>query len=93
VDRARAPRPVSVRYERLQDSNRAMGLPVKIGADCRSITVPFWADGSSALPIRSCWRRAVRTLPGTVYKYFDFMFRPDFGLGQVVIYDAYLNYT
>ncbi len=39
-------------------------------------------------------RRVRPTFSGTVYKYIDYFFRPDFGQGSVVIYDAYaqLNY-
>jgi phosphate-selective porin OprO/OprP len=36
-------------------------------------------------------RRARPILQGTVAKYFDFYVDPDFGQGQVVLYDAYLN--
>jgi phosphate-selective porin OprO/OprP len=66
---------------------------LKIGADLQVDNRSFLGDGSSALPDTIVLRRARPTFSGTVYKYFDFMFRPDFGLGQVVIYDAYLNYT
>ena len=39
-------------------------------------------------------RRARPTISGTLYKYIDFYIRPDFGQGQVVLYEAYaqLNY-
>jgi phosphate-selective porin OprO/OprP len=36
-------------------------------------------------------RRARLILQGTVAKYFDFYLNPDFGQGQVVLFDAYLN--
>ena len=36
-------------------------------------------------------RRARPILQGTVAKYFDFYLNPDFGQGQTVLYDAYVN--
>jgi phosphate-selective porin OprO/OprP len=36
-------------------------------------------------------RRARPILQGTVARYFDFYVNPDFGQGQTVLYDAYLN--
>jgi phosphate-selective porin OprO and OprP len=36
-------------------------------------------------------RRARPIVQGTVAKYFDFYLNPDFGQGQVVLFDAYLN--
>lgn len=36
-------------------------------------------------------RRARPILQGTVAKYFDFYLNPDFGQGQAVLYDAYVN--
>jgi phosphate-selective porin OprO/OprP len=36
-------------------------------------------------------RRARINLQGTVAKYFDFEISPDFGQGQTVLYDAFLN--
>ena len=66
---------------------------LKIGADLQVDNRSFLGDGSSALPDSIVLRRARPTFSGTVYQYFDFFFRPDFGLGQVVIYDAYLDCT
>jgi phosphate-selective porin len=36
-------------------------------------------------------RRVRPTFSGTVYKYVDYYFRPDFGQGSTVIYDAYVE--
>jgi phosphate-selective porin OprO/OprP len=36
-------------------------------------------------------RRARFGLEGTVFKYYEFRFLPDFGQGQVIVQDAYLN--
>ncbi len=69
---------------------------------------PSGGDGGSNSVIRSarsssatCWlprvtqilRRVRPTFSGTVYKYVDYFFRPDFGQGTTVIYDAYLELT
>ena len=45
--------------------------------------------GRSRIP--TLLRRVRPTFSGTVYKYVDFYFRPDFGQGTTVIYDAYLE--
>ena len=66
---------------------------LKIGADLQVDDRTFLGDGSSALPDTIVLRRVRPTFSGTIYKYFDYMFRPDFGLGQTVIYDAYLECT
>ncbi len=64
---------------------------LKIGADLQVDNRSFVGDGSSSLPDTILLRRVRPTFSGTVYKYFDYMFRPDFGQGQTVIYDAYLE--
>jgi phosphate-selective porin OprO/OprP len=64
---------------------------LKIGADLQVDNRSFLGDGSSALPDTVLLRRARPTFSGTIYKYVDYMFRPDFGLSQALIYDAYLE--
>lgn len=64
---------------------------LKIGADLQVDDRSFLGDGSSALPDTILLRRVRPTFSGTIYKYVDYMFRPDFGQGQVLIYDAYLE--
>ena len=67
---------------------------LNIGADLQVDNRSFFGAGSASLPDTIVLRRARPTISGTVYKYVDFFFRPDFGLGQTVIFDAYvqLNY-
>jgi len=64
---------------------------LRIGADLQVDNRSFAGEGSAPLPDNILLRRVRPTFSGTVYKYFDFYFRPDFGLGQTVIYDAYLE--
>lgn len=71
------------------DSN----FQLKIGADLQVDNRTFSGGSGSAMD-QIVLRRVRPTFSGTVYKYVDYFFRPDFGLGQTVIYDAYiqLNY-
>jgi phosphate-selective porin OprO and OprP len=67
---------------------------LKIGADLQTDLRTFTGKGSGSLTDQILLRRVRPTFSGTVYKYIDYFFRPDFGQGTVVIYDAYaqLNY-
>jgi phosphate-selective porin OprO/OprP len=67
---------------------------LKIGADLQTDVRSFTGKGSGSLMDQIVLRRVRPTFSGTVYKYIDYFFRPDFGLGTVVIYEAYaqLNY-
>jgi phosphate-selective porin OprO/OprP len=67
---------------------------LKIGADLQVDNRTFTGGGSAGLTDQMLLRRVRPTFSGTVYKYVDFFFRPDFGQGQTLIYDAYiqLNY-
>jgi phosphate-selective porin OprO/OprP len=67
---------------------------LKIGADLQTDIRTFTGAGSSSLTDQILLRRVRPTFSGTVYKFIDYYFRPDFGLGTTVIYDAYvqLNY-
>ena len=51
-------------------------------------------SANPALPDTILLRRVRPTLSGTVFKYVDYFFRPDFGQGSTIIYDAYaqINY-
>lgn len=68
---------------------------LRIGADLQTDVRTFTGEGSSSLTDQILLRRVRPTFSGTVYKYVDFYFRPDFGQGTTVIYDAYvqLNYV
>ena len=65
-----------------------------IGADLQVDNHTFFGAGASEDTDNIVLRRVRPTLYGTVYKYVDFFFRPDFGLGTTAIYDGYiqLNY-
>jgi phosphate-selective porin OprO/OprP len=67
---------------------------LKIGADLQTDIRTFTGKGSSSLLDTILLRRVRPTFSGTVYKYIDYFFRPDFGQGSVIIYDAYaqINY-
>jgi phosphate-selective porin OprO and OprP len=64
---------------------------LRIGADLQVDSRSFYGDGSAGTTDQILLRRVRPTFSGTVYKYIDFYFRPDFGLGQTLIYDAYLQ--
>ena len=67
---------------------------LKIGADLQIDNRTYTGVGSKTLIDTAVLRRVRPTFSGTVYKYVDYFFRPDFGLGTTLIYDAYvqLNY-
>src|ERR1700687_4043564 len=67
---------------------------LRIGADFQIDNRTFTGVSSVPLTDQILIRRARPTISGTVYKYVDFYVRPDFGQGQVVLYEAYtqLNY-
>jgi phosphate-selective porin OprO/OprP len=62
---------------------------LNIGADIQIDNRSFFGVGSQSLPDTLLLRRARPVFQGTIYKYVDYFFRPDFGKGSVVIYDAY----
>jgi phosphate-selective porin OprO/OprP len=67
---------------------------LRIGADLQTDIRTFTGKGSGSLMDQILLRRVRPTFSGTVYKYIDYFFRPDFGQGSVIIYDAYaqINY-
>jgi len=62
---------------------------LKIGADLQVDNRDYIDGGAGTDGI--LLRRVRPTFSGTVYKYVDYFFRPDFGQGQTIIYDAYLE--
>src|ERR1035437_5753056 len=66
---------------------------LKIGADLQADNRAFIGDGAAAGADTILLRRGRPTFSGTVYRYVDYFFRPDFGQGTTVIYDAYLELT
>jgi phosphate-selective porin OprO/OprP len=64
---------------------------LKIGADLQADSRTFFGINTGNPTDLLILRRVRPTFSGTVYKYVDYFFRPDFGQGTVVIYDAYLE--
>jgi phosphate-selective porin OprO/OprP len=62
---------------------------LKIGADLQVDNRSFFGVGSQSLLDAAVLRRVRPTFSGTIYHYVDYYFRPDFGLGSTIIYDAY----
>jgi len=67
---------------------------LRLGADFQIDNRTFPGESLVPLTDQILIRRARPTISGTLYKYVDFYVRPDFGQGQVVLYEAYtqLNY-
>ena len=53
----------------------------------------FVGDGDAGTTDQILLRRVRPTFSGTVYKDVDYFFRPDFGQGTTVIYDAYTQFN
>ncbi len=66
---------------------------MKTGADLQTDIRTFTGKGSGSLLDQILLRRVRPTISGTVYKYIDYFFRPDFGQGSVIIYDAYAQFN
>lgn len=67
---------------------------LRVGADIQTDVRTFYGKSNASLLDQILLRRVRPTFSGTVFKYIDFFIRPDFGQGQVIIYDVYaqLNY-
>jgi phosphate-selective porin OprO and OprP len=65
---------------------------VRIGGQLQVDSRTYLANGDLIGNDGFLLRRARPILSGTVYRDFDFMFMPDFGLNQVQIFDAWVNY-
>lgn len=67
---------------------------LRVGADIQTDVRTFYGKSNVSLLDQILLRRVRPTFSGTVFKYIDFFIRPDFGQGQVIIYDVYaqLNY-
>jgi len=73
------------------DSNFQLRLGGLVQADSR-----FFTDGDPTRPTGSSTfllRKVRPVLEGTVYKHFDFKIMPDFGNGQALLQDAYLDFA
>ena len=71
-----------------QDGNYKLQFGGIIQADGR-----FFTTGDDSTGSTFYLNRARPILTGTLWKYYDFNFTPDFGQGKVVIQDAYINDT
>jgi len=67
---------------------------IRFGADLQIDNRSFIGGYNASLTDQMLLRRVRPSISGTVYKYIDYYVRPDFGLGSVVLYEAYiqLNY-
>jgi phosphate-selective porin OprO/OprP len=67
---------------------------LKIGLDIQLDNRTFPGESSIPFTDQILIRRARPAVSGTVYKFVDFYLRPDFGQGNTVLYEAYmqLNY-
>jgi len=72
---------------RSNDGNFLLKVGADLQADNRAFFGPGAANGADGILLR----RVRPTFSGTVYKYVDYFFRPDFGLGTTIIYDAYIE--
>lgn len=64
---------------------------IRFGADLQLDSRTFFGTGATGLTDGFLLRRVRPILSGTIFKYIDFFFRPDFGQGTTVIYDAYVE--
>src|SRR5579863_6823037 len=64
---------------------------LKIGADLQADSRMVVSEGSGSTVDSFVLRRIRPTFSGTVFQYVDYFFRPDFGQGSTVIYDAYVE--
>jgi phosphate-selective porin OprO and OprP len=67
---------------------------IRFGADLQIDNRTFLGNSSDSLMDQILARRVRPTVSGTVFRYVDYYVRPDFGVGSVVLFDAYaqLNY-
>ncbi|MDR3698288.1 MAG: porin [Candidatus Sulfopaludibacter sp.] len=73
----------------IQSSDRNFLL--KIGADLQADSRTMLSEGSGSVVDSIVLRRIRPTFSGTVFQYVDYFFRPDFGMGSTIIYDAYVE--
>jgi phosphate-selective porin OprO and OprP len=64
---------------------------LKIGADLQVDNRSYFGINSGNPMDTMILRRVRPTFTGTVYHWVDYFFRPDFGQGTTVIYDAYVE--
>jgi phosphate-selective porin OprO and OprP len=62
---------------------------LRVGADIQVDSRSFFGAGAASSTDGFLVRRLRPTISGTLYKYIDYLIRPDFGGGSTVINDAY----
>jgi phosphate-selective porin OprO and OprP len=66
-------------------------IQLRIGLDLQFDGRFFPGGVDAESPDEFVIRRARPSISGTVFKYVDFYVRPDFGLGQTVLYESYID--
>lgn len=94
ADKARSGATVGAEPTGITIRSNDQNFLLRIGIDMQVDNRTFPGESSVPLTDQVLIRRARPALSGTVYKYVDFYFRPDFGQGTTVLYEAYmqLNY-
>ncbi len=94
ADKARSGATVGAEPTGITIRSNDQNFLLKIGLDIQLDNRTFPGESSIPLTDQLLIRRARPAVSGTVYKYVDFYLRPDFGQGNTVLYEAYmqLNY-
>jgi len=94
ADKARSGATVGAEPTGITIRSNDQNFLLRIGIDMQVDNRTFPAVSSVPLTDQILLRRARPAVSGTVYKCVDFYFRPDFGQGTTVLYEAYmqLNY-
>jgi phosphate-selective porin OprO/OprP len=94
ADKARAGATVGAEPTGITIRSNDQNFLLKIGIDIQIDNRTFPGTSTVSTLDQILIRRARPAVSGTVYKYVDFYFRPDFGQGNTVLYEAYmqLNY-
>jgi phosphate-selective porin OprO/OprP len=91
ADKARSGATVGAEPNGITIRSNDQNFLLRIGIDMQVDNRTFLGVSSVPLSDQILIRRARPALSGTVYKYVDFYFRPDFGQGTTVLYEAYLQ--
>ncbi len=91
ADKARSGATVGAEPTGITIRSNDQNFLLRIGIDMQVDNRTFPGESSVPLSDQILIRRARPALSGTVYKYVDFYFRPDFGQGTTVLYEAYMQ--
>ncbi len=94
ADKARSGATVGAEPTGITIRSNDQNFLLRIGLDVQVDNRTFPGESTVPLMDQILIRRARPAISGTVYKYVDFYLRPDFGQGNTVLYEAYvqLNY-